>query len=109
MIKFLPTDFENAFGITNLDYKDTSSLTWEILCERAADASNDKLKDMLIDSKEQIDNPDKRKILTTLSLVSTEDQLEEMYNDLALLGWRLKYRGHSGSWLGEPIYKLRKI
>lgn len=48
------------------------------------------------------------KTIRTLSLIGSEKELDTLYEDLAKLGWRLKYKGHSGSWLAEPIYEVRQ-
>jgi hypothetical protein len=45
--------------------------------------------------------------MRTLSLVAETAVLDKLYEDLASLGWKLSYREHSGSWLGEPIYEVR--
>lgn len=49
------------------------------------------------------------KKLVTLSLVGTQEQIDKLWNDIASHGWRLKYRGSSGSWLGEPVYEVKKV
>lgn len=47
-------------------------------------------------------------ILKTLSVVGTKEEIEKLWEDLAKVGWKLKYQGHSGSWLGEPVYRAEK-
>ena len=47
------------------------------------------------------------KKMETWSLVGTDQELERLKADLAKAGWKLKYQGHSGSWLGEPVYEIR--
>lgn len=44
----------------------------------------------------------------TFTLIGTKEELEQWAADMAKCGWKLTYNGHSGSWLGEPIYKVRK-
>ena len=46
--------------------------------------------------------------LITVSLLGTDEQLMKLQKALALAGWKLKYQGHSGTWLGEPIYEITK-
>lgn len=48
-------------------------------------------------------------ILNTLSLVGTQEQLDKLWEDLAKAGWKLKFQGNSGTWLGEPIYSIHNI
>lgn len=54
------------------------------------------------------DEPEKPRKLLTLSLVGTEEELKALWDAIAVQGWRLKYMGSSGSWLGEPVYEVRK-
>lgn len=52
---------------------------------------------------------DTPKQMRTWSLIATEAEFEKLYADLAKCGWRLRYQGHSGHWLGEPIYEVRNL
>lgn len=49
------------------------------------------------------------KKLITLSLVGTDEEIDQLWKALGDAGWRLKFQGHSGSWLGEPIYEIKKL
>jgi len=48
------------------------------------------------------------KILMTLSLVGTDAQHQKWQEDMAKIGWKLTFKGNSGTWIGEPIYEIRK-
>lgn len=50
----------------------------------------------------------KERFMETFSLVGTREQLDKYATDMAKIGWKLRYVGHSGSWLGEPIYDIIK-
>ena len=47
------------------------------------------------------------KKLVTLSLAATQEEIDKLWEEIAKAGWKLKYRGHSGSWLGEPVYEVK--
>lgn len=42
------------------------------------------------------------------SLVGTDEQLKKFGADMAKVGWKLKYIGPSGHWLGEPVFEIAK-
>jgi hypothetical protein len=53
------------------------------------------------------DNPG-LKSARTMTLIATNEQHEKWSNDMSKIGWKLTFQGHSGTWLGEPIYEVKK-